>query len=196
MGGVDSSDLVELQVTESHLNQKARAGDAGAWEALTRLHQEPIFRYAYLLLGDADDAQDVAQETFVRAFYRLNHFDAERRLRPWLLSIVWRLAHNWQRSAGRYLQAITRFGREPQLGSDHGLERSDADQLWSAVRRLAPAFQQVIFMRFFLELTEDEAAQAAGVPAGTIKSRLHRALQALRDLISSDYPDLKDAVPE
>ena len=58
-------------MSETHLIQQAQGGDAGACEALTRLHQEPIIRYAYLLLGDAEDAKDVTQETFVRAFYSL-----------------------------------------------------------------------------------------------------------------------------
>ena len=181
-------------MTEAHLILLARGGDAGAWEALTRLHQEPIFRYAYLLLGDADDAQDVAQETFVRAFYNLKRFDAERAMRPWLLSIVSRLAHNWKRSAGRYLRALVRLGNERRLEADAGLEPAEIEQLWSAVRQLRPAFQEVIFMRFFLGLSEDETAQAAAVRPGTVKSRLHRALNELRQVVPRDYPQLKESV--
>ncbi len=183
-------------MSEANLIQLAQGGDTGAWEALTRQHQEPIFRYAYLLLGDADDAQDVAQEAFVRAFYNLKRFDTERTLRPWLLSIVSRLAHNWKRSAARQFQALVRLGRERRLEADEGLEPAEVEQLWSAVRRLRPAFQQVIFMRFFLGLSEDETAQAASVPAGTIKSRMHRALGALREVISQHYPHLKDSLTE
>ena len=92
------------------LARLARQGDAFAWERLVGEHQQPVFRLAYLLLGDPDEAQDVAQETFIRAYHALHRFDNERPLRPWLLRIAANLAYNRQRSLRRYLAALKRLG--------------------------------------------------------------------------------------
>ena len=100
---------------EAALVARARAGDADAWEALVGGYQAPVFRLAYLILGDAADAEDVAQEAFVRAYLALARFDAARPLRPWLLSITANLARNRRRSLGRYWAAMQRaFLAEPR----------------------------------------------------------------------------------
>lgn len=171
-------------------------GDAAAWEPLMLAHQEPVFRLAYLFLGDADDAEDVAQETFLRAWSQLRRFDSTRPLRPWLLSITANLARNRHRSAGRYLSALTRvFHAEPHIDSsaeEKSVQDLDSDQLWKAVRQLRTDDQQVIYLRFFLDLSTGEAAQALDVAEGTIKSRLNRALTRLREVIHVDFPALSE----
>lgn len=84
-------------MSESELNNRARQGDGVAWEALIRQHQESAFRLAYLLLGDTDDAEDMAREVFIHAFRALDRFDTARPLRPWLLRITAKLARNRHR---------------------------------------------------------------------------------------------------
>ena len=96
---------------ETTLIQRAINGEAAAWEPLMLAHQEPVFRFAYLFLGDADDAEDITQETFLRAYHNLKRFDPTRPLRPWLLSIAANLAKNRHRTAARYLAALTRSFR-------------------------------------------------------------------------------------
>jgi len=95
-------------VSEPDLIARARQGDGVAWEALVRQHQEAAFRLAYLFVSDADDAEDVAQEAFIRAFKALDRFDLARPLRPWLLHITANLARNRRRTVGRYLAALRR----------------------------------------------------------------------------------------
>ncbi len=192
-GGVHYTNPFGKRVTETDSILQARRGEPEAWEALTRLHQQPVFRLAYLLLGDPDDAQDITQETFLRAYYALKRFDPERPLRPWLLSIASNLASNRRRSVGRYFAALQRFARQSPAEDDASLPRDDAQILWTAVRRLKADFQQVIYLRYFLALNEADTAAALGVPAGTVKSRQHRALEALRELIERDYPSLKES---
>lgn len=181
--------------SEAELVARARHGAAPAWETIIHSHQEPVFRLAYLLLGDADEAQDVAQETFVRAYRALDRFDSERPLRPWLLRIAANLAHNQRRSAGRYLATLRRVvSSEPPLAmsiEERSAQRVEAARLWQAVRRLRPAEQQVIYLRYFLELSVEETAESLGVAGGTVKSRLHRALTSLRRVIEHEFPDLQ-----
>jgi RNA polymerase sigma-70 factor (ECF subfamily) len=175
---------------------RARQGDGAAWEALVRLYQQPAFRLAYLLLGDPDDAEDVAQETFVRAFQALDRFDLSRPMLPWLLRIAANLAHNRRRSIGRFFGAIQRLVREePRLvgGETNGHEqRWQSQALWEAVQRLGRDDQQIIYLRYFLDMPVEETAEAIDVAPGTVKSRLHRALERLRKVIDRDYPDLRD----
>jgi RNA polymerase sigma-70 factor (ECF subfamily) len=181
--------------TEADWILRARRGDEAAWEALLRDHQAAAFRLAYLLLGDADDAEDAAQEAFVRAYRALDRFEAGRPFRPWLLRITANLARNRRRSLGRYLAALQRRLRlEPEPVVDaHDLtaQQLEAQEVWRAVRRLGAADQQIIYLRYFLELPEAETAAALDVPAGTVKSRLHRALGRLRTVVSHEFPSLR-----
>lgn len=183
-------------MTEAQQIRQARQGDHAAWEALMRAHQEPVFRLAYLLLGDPDEAEDIAQETFLRAYKALKRFDAERPLRPWLLRIASNLAHNRHRSIGRYLAALTRFARQdPDAVKQTSFKPDDEAQvLWKAVKKMARPFREVIYLRYFLDMSESEMVAALDVPAGTVKSRLHRALSKLRGIIERDYPELKEIV--
>jgi RNA polymerase sigma-70 factor (ECF subfamily) len=178
------------------LISRARRGDDAAWETLVREHQEAIFRLAYLLLGDAHEAEDVAQDAFVRAFRALGSFDASRPLRPWLMRIVANLAHNHKRSIGRYMAMVKRaIIASPETVATLG-ERSgqqwEAQTLWEAVRRLSSREQEVVYLRYFLDLSEAEMAAALDVPPGTVKSRLHRALSRLRVVVDQDFPALRE----
>ena len=180
----------------SSLIDRARRGDDAAWEILVREHQEPVFRLAYLLLNDAQEAEDVAQDAFVRAFRALHTFDTTRPLRPWLLRIAANLAHNHRRSVGRYVAMIKRAmiaSPEPvtTLG-ERSAQQWEAQTLWEAVRRLSAREQEGVYLRYFLDLSEAEMAAALDVPPGTIKSRLHRALRRLRMVVDEEFPALRE----
>jgi RNA polymerase sigma-70 factor, ECF subfamily len=183
-------------VDESTLVRHAANGDAAAWEPLVLAHQEAVFRLSYLLLGDPDDAEDVAQETFLRAWNYLKRFDPTRPLRPWLLSIASNLASNRRRSAGRYLAALTRAFRNEPFSSPSTEEKSarhmQANELWKAVQNLSLADQRIIYLRYFLDLPVTETAEVLQVAEGTVKSRLSRALDRLRRIIQQDFPVLAE----
>ena len=174
----------------------AANGDAAAWEPLVLAHQEAVFRLSYLLLGDPDDAEDIAQETFLRAWKYLRRFDAARPLRPWLLSIASNLASNRRRSAGRYLSALVRaFRNEPASSTsieEKSTQQLEASQLWKAVQTLSLPDQQIVYLRYFLELSVAETATVLNIAEGTVKSRLNRALDRLRGIIKHDFPVLAD----
>lgn len=177
---------------------QARQGDRVAWDKLVGEHQAPAFRLAYLLLGNAADAEDVAQEAFLRAFRGLHRFEGGRPFRPWLLRITANLAHNRRRSAGRYLAAVERlFRAEPEavraVAAEPSLERKEeAQALWRAVARLKAPDREVIYLRYFLELPVEETAAVLQVAPGTVKSRLHRAMDRLRQVVERDFPVLRE----
>jgi RNA polymerase sigma-70 factor (ECF subfamily) len=181
-------------LTDPELIHLARGGDVAAWEMLVARHQEAVFRLAYLLLGDPDDAEDASQETFIRAYRALGRFDESRPLRPWLLRIASNLARNQWRAWGRYGAALQRLARgdlTPDSGpEDEVSQRSRAHMLWKAVRRLSDADQQIIYLRHWLDLSVEETAAVLSVAPGTVKSRLHRAQGRLRGVIEREFPTL------
>ncbi len=182
---------------EAELVRRARRRDDAAWETLVGRHQEPVFRLAYLILGDAAEAEDVAQEAFVRAMLALTRFDEARPLRPWLLSITANLARNRRRGLGRYWAAVQRaFAGEPRPTHPppDRTPASDARRLRQAVERLRPEARDVVYLRYFLGLSELETAATLDIPPGTAKSRHSRALAQLRAIIDADFPDLREAL--
>jgi len=177
---------------ESELIVHARNGDHAAYETLVREHEAAVFRLAYLILSDADAAQDVAQEAFVRAFQQLDRFDPARPFRPWVLRITRNLARNHRRSLGRYVAALQRAGwaapRSSASAEAEQLGAQETQALWDAVRRLSRQEQEVIYLRYMLELSVNETAEVLDVPAGTVKSRLSRALRRLKGVVLHEFP--------
>ena len=178
---------------ESALIQLAVQQDEQAWETLIRAHQQAVFRLAYLFTGDPDEAEDVTQETFIRAFHFIDRFDPSRAFQPWILSIAANLARNRLRGFKRYLAALQGLARRQP---DPGLRQppdpaaaEDAQEAWRSALKLSPDDQQVLYLRYFLELTEQETSAVLGIPPGTVKSRLHRALDRLRARLKVDDPE-------
>lgn len=183
-------------MSESELVAAAQQGDQAAWEALVGQHQEAVFRLAYLLMGDADEAGDIAQEAFIRSYRAIGRFDTSRPFRPWVLRIAANQARNRRRSFGRYVAALRRLvqadpPREISI-AERSAQRMEAESLWQAVRRLGQTDQEVIYLRYFLDLSEAEMAHALQVAQGTVKSRLHRALARLRAVIAHEFPQLQE----
>ena len=171
---------------ETDLIRRARQGDEAAYEDFVSQHQEAVFRLAYLLLADQGEADDVAQETFIHAYKALAQFDLNRPARPWLLRIARNLAYNRNRAIKRYFAVLQRLGRaDPLMRPDNSPDPSywDSQALWESIRRLDRPDQEIIYLRYFLELSEAEAAQALGIAQGTVKSRLHRAIGRLRSIL-------------
>jgi RNA polymerase sigma-70 factor (ECF subfamily) len=178
--------VVSRPPTESDLVERARAGDAQAYEALVREHQGIAFRTAYLITGSAADAEESAQDGFVKAYRALGRFRRGAPFRPWVLEIVANEARNRRRSAGRRTALALRAAGEAPSGdaapSPEGavLAAEEREGLLAAVNKLREDDRLVIGCRYFLELSEEETAGALGVRRGTVKSRLSRALERLR----------------
>ena len=185
-----------MEATPEHerdLIERARHGDVSAFEALVRAHQDVCFRTAWLASGGADDAEDAAQEGFMKAFAALSRFRPDSPFRPWLLTIVANEARNRRRSANRR-EALALRAPEATAGSVAVEQSPEAailaterrQALLDAVNRLPDSDREVVAYRYLLELSEAETAAALGVAVGTAKSRLFRALSRLRTLLPSD----------
>lgn len=185
----------EIDRDESLWVERACQGDSHAWEQLVARHQEAAFRLAYLILRDADEASDAVQEGLIRAYGSLKRFDLTRPFRPWLMRIVVNVARNRRRSWGRYMGMVKRlFGQMPALSPTFLTPHDQQERnqiLWQAIHKLPATHQELIYLRYFLNFSELEMAETVGIPIGTVKSRLHRALDRLRQIIETQFPELK-----
>ena len=173
--------------TEDQLVSQARSGDPAAFGQLVRRHAQ-IARRMAVLWGAGADADDVVQDAFVKAYAGLPGFRSGGEFRTWLLAIVRNETRNLFRSRGR------RSAREElALVADAGLVvDTEAAALTAArhaellrgLRGLGAELREVVACRYLLELSEAETAAALRIPAGTVKSRLHRALTALREEVA------------
>jgi RNA polymerase sigma factor (sigma-70 family) len=184
--------VVGRPLTEHELVERARGGDGTAYASLVREHEEIAFRIAYVICGNAADAEEAAQDAFLKAYRALGRFRAGEPLRPWLLAIVANEARNRRRAAARRAALAVRASREaaPSWEAGRAEEAVIAGErratLLAALARLAERDRTVIACRYLLELTEAETAAALGVRPGTVKSRLSRALARLREEVGED----------
>ncbi|MBD0328555.1 MAG: sigma-70 family RNA polymerase sigma factor [Thermoleophilia bacterium] len=173
--------------SESELVERARRGDVGAYEEIVRMHQTSAFRLAYVLLGDAAEAEDAAQEAFVKAHRALGRFRRDAPFRPWLLQIAANEARNRRRRSERQ-RALAVRGATAEVRADdasspeaQALAHESREVLRAALARLRREEYEVVACRYLLELSESETAAALTLPPGTVKSRLSRALERLRN---------------
>jgi len=182
---------VARALTEGELVALARRGDGDAYASLVRAHSDIAFRTAMLITQDAAEAEEAAQDAFVKAWRALGRFREGEPWRPWLLTIVANEARNRRRSAGRQSALALRAAQEPSGEAAPspeatllGAERRE--QLIVALNRLSEQDREAIACRYFLDLSEAETAAALGVRPGTVKSRLSRALERLRAELEED----------
>ena len=177
---------------DTELIERARRGDLVAYGELVQRHQEVAVRTAYLACGDATEAEDAAQDGFLKAHAALSRFRPDAPFRPWLLRIVVNEARNRRRSAGRRTGLALRMAADrpaddaapsPEAAVLAAEARRD---LLAALDRLGDDDRLVVGCRYLLELSEAETAEALGIPRGTVKSRVSRALGRRRATMSGE----------
>jgi RNA polymerase sigma-70 factor (ECF subfamily) len=160
------------------LVQRCLAGDQAAFEPLVRRYQRVLFNVALRMLGDYAAADDATQNAFISGYAKLASFDPTRRFFSWIYRILVNECLNDRRSRRPF---------EP-LGADAATVGSAAEDLetlerrravQAAIRDLPPDYREVVVLRHFGGLSYDEIADAVGVPAKTVKSRLHTARERL-----------------
>ena len=141
------------------------------------MHWPRAFRAAFLVTHDAASAEDIAQESFLAAIRTLDRFDRRRPFGPWLHRIVVNRAIDWTRS--QRLRGEVELGESAAVAVDP--PDPPGDETLAALARLSPEHRAVIVMRYLLDLTPGEIADALDLPRGTVNSRLRRGLDALSE---------------
>src|SRR5437016_210198 len=171
---------------DSVLIARAVRGDSAAYEEIVHRYQQLAFRTAYVITGSAADAEDAAQEGFVKAYRALDRFRLDADFRPWLLRIMANEARNRVRSSGRRHRLELRLSESFRPGDAApspeavAVATDERRRLLAMVNELGDDDRMVIASRYFLELSGEETAAALGIAEGTVKSRLSRALARLR----------------
>ncbi len=173
---------------------RLQQGDLAGLEFLVREYQDEAKRTAYLITGDTALAEDVVQSAFLRAYEHIDQFDPQRPFGPWFLRSV----------ANAALRAASRRARQaplpadeasggrltsPEPGPEQLIEQAETrEELWAALNRLSPRLRETVVLRYYLGMSEAEAAEELACATGTIKSRLHAARRRLQQLVASIAP--------
>jgi RNA polymerase sigma-70 factor (ECF subfamily) len=172
---------------------RLRRGDRRAFEELVRTQQHRVYGLALRMLGNAAEAQDVAQEVFLRAHRGLGEFRGQARLSTWLYAIASRLCLSRLTGTERRLarhgeEALARLA-DAQPGPDQALERGELeDALHRAIGELPEERRIVVVLRDVEGLAYEEIAAALELPLGTVRSRLHRARLDLKEKLERFFP--------
>src|ERR1043166_3586191 len=175
------------------LVQTAVAGREASFEELVSRYQRPIAAYVYRMVGDYDAALDLTQEVFIKVYNSLSRYRSEFKFSTWIYKIAHNAAIDHLRrhtvrdqilTAGsdgtRSEIAIESRRLTPEQESEREERRSEIE---SVVQLLPPAYRELIVLRHSHDLSYDEIAEVTGLPLGTVKNRLFRAREAMRDLL-------------
>ncbi|MCX6031689.1 MAG: sigma-70 family RNA polymerase sigma factor [Chloroflexi bacterium] len=161
--------------------EQARRGDQTAFCRLVEAYQGPVYNLAYRMLGNAVEAEDAAQETFVRMYTKLHTYQPERKLSSWVLSIashycidrLRRRRLNWLSLDDEPVAAV--LPSRQRGPEESALRREVRDEVQQVVDRLAPSYRAPLILRYWYDLSYEEIAETMGLSVQAVKSRLHRA---------------------
>jgi len=176
-------------------------GSRQAFEELVHRYEKELFGYLRNYLGDAEMADDVFQQTFLQVYLKCDQYEPERPLRPWLYAIATNQAIDHQRRFGRHRMASLdrRLGHDDESDSgsfgdvfdsqcrgpvEENVDLEQAREIRRAVDSLPEQTRQVVLLIYFQGLKYREAAHVLGIPVGTVKSRLHGAIQRLGEVLT------------
>lgn len=185
-----------IPIDEKHMIRLAADGDMAAFEQLVTTHQPAIYRLALRMTGNPEDAADMTQEAFLRAWRGLGSFQADSSLSTWLFRLTSNVCIDFLRAARRHLvvpisgldadgEEYTLDAPDPaKLPEEELLAREEREELRAAMALLAPEQRLILSLRVENDLSYTDIAAVLGVREGTVKSRLARARDQLRKKLS------------
>jgi len=176
---------------QTALVDRAKRGDREAFSVLAGGAVDRLYAIARLILRDTDLAEDATQDALVRAWRDLPTLRDVERFDAWLYRIVVRSCADIGRRRRRWRSELSVMPIEP-AESDRAAELADRDQLERGLRRLSDAQRAILILTYYVGLSPSEAAGVLDIPAGTAKSRLHYALDALRAALAADERSVGD----
>jgi RNA polymerase sigma-70 factor, ECF subfamily len=184
-----------LAAADAELVVRALSGREDGFEELVRRYQRPIVAYVYRMVGDYDAALDLTQEVFIRVYNSLGRYRAEFKFSTW----IYRIAHNaaidhLRRVGASRTEEMTIEGEggtsfekplaskapSPEQETERGERRAEIEEV---VGQLPHAYRELIVLRHSHDLSYDEIAEVTGLPLGTVKNRIFRAREAMRELL-------------
>lgn len=178
-------------LADSELVQSALAGGESGFEELVRRYQRPIAAYVYRMVGDYDSALDLTQEVFIKVYNSLNRYRSEFKFSTWIYKIAHNAAIDHLRRHSARGQAISTndSGERSEavvecrrLTPEQESERNErCSEIETVVQLLPHAYRELIVLRHSHDLSYDEIADVTGLPLGTVKNRLFRAREAMRE---------------
>jgi len=160
---------------------------AGSREAYSELYEitiQGVYKTVHFLIGDPFDVDDVVQEIYIQVHRSLSQFDVHRPFRPWLMGLVMRQIHAYRRKRWTHLRTTKKAeGYEQSMAYDFThevVEKLSNHSLLASVQLLPYKLKQVVILHYLSEYSQEEVANILNIPLGTVKSRIHAALQKLR----------------
>src|SRR5437868_6609702 len=179
--------MVSDGISDAECVRRLQHGETEAFEILVRRHEKTIFNLVYRMLGDYDEAAEISQEVFLSAFRAVGQFRGEANFSTWLYRIALNHASTRRRSLGTRQQRMLPIESanplsDPEPGPPEILEKQEIrERVQLALNQLDPEDAAVILLRDLQDVPYDEVARMLEIPVGTVKSRLHRARQDLKD---------------
>ncbi len=180
-----------MEEPDPHVVRAAKAGDLVAFESLVRRYQADVYRFTLHLIRDGTAAEEITQDTFVRAYRSLGRYRGDSRFSTWLFSIARNCVRDEFRRSARQARLTKRL--EAGERSEPRVEATTAPEIHEALAALPRELLEPVVMIDMFGLSYREVSKATGVSEGTIKSRMHRARQQLADMLG---PDAKDGADE
>ena len=165
------------------LIRQCRNGDRQAFEGLLVKYEKPVFNVAYRMLSNIEDARDVTQTVFLKAFEHLDSFDERYRFFSWIYRIALNESINCLNKQSRY----DPLDQEPQSDADGPAQQTGSaqmsDSMQAALMTITPAYRTVIILKHFVECSYQEISQILDLPEKTVKSRLYSGRQSLKEAL-------------
>ena len=180
---------------QTELVQRARRGDREAFSVLAGGAVDRLYGVARLILRDADLAQDATQEALVRAWRDLPSLREVERFDAWLYRVTVRACSDMRKARRRWGSELTVVPREPSE-LDRSAELADRDELERGLRRLSDTQRTVLVLTYYLGFSPGDVADALEIPVGTVKSRVHYAIEALRAALAAEARSTPGAATE
>jgi RNA polymerase sigma-70 factor (ECF subfamily) len=198
--GLDRAAEIAADGDDLRLVEALRGGTEEAYEQLLARFQQPVYTLALRLLEDQSEAGDVVQEVFLKVFRNIGRFRAQSTLKTWIYRITVNEAHNARRWRFRHKRREVEL--DPAVEENRSFEEVVADRAQSpfeavfdrerramldmALERLNPIFREAVVLRDIMDLSYEEIAKTLNVSMGTVKSRILRGREALREQLAGD----------
>lgn len=184
-------------MSDEQLIKKTLSGDVEAFGDLVVKYQNRLFNTVFRIVGNQEDAQDIVQEAFLQAFSNLSRFRMSSQFYTWLYRIAFNVAVNTLQQRKRFISVESlpedigeSFVDKGETAQEETSRREDAAILWSAIDRLPLDYRAPLVLREIEDASYEEIAEMLKIPVGTVRSRLHRARIALKEMMQRHRNDL------